>query len=141
MRTETLLSEETEQRVERARVRYLRVVTALVLVTAVTLGWAVLTLLAATRELVALNATADRQRAELVALNELVVECVTPPEKRFPPVDKPKPSDCYTRNNARTGEVVGQIGNLSIIAASCGAAHPGDVPATRRCTEKVLSGR
>jgi hypothetical protein len=74
------------------------------------------------------------------ATRALLVECTIPPDQRTPPVDDIK-GDCYVRSQARTGEAVGQISNLSILAATCGAAHPGDVNATRDCVEKAMEDR
>jgi hypothetical protein len=74
------------------------------------------------------------------ATRSLLVECVIPPEEREPPADEVK-GDCYVRSQARTGQAVGQISDLSILAAACGAAHPGDVPATRECVEKAMEDR
>ena len=81
---------------------------------------------------------AEQQRANSRAVLQILAECTTPPEERQPPVTEPDPDDCYVRSNARTGKVVGQIGDLSILAAACGAANPGDVAATRRCVETAM---
>jgi hypothetical protein len=69
----------------------------------------------------------------------LLVECVIPPSERTPPVEVRNPdNDCYARSVNRQGQAIGQIGDLSILAAACGSAHPGDIPATRACVEKGL---
>lgn len=82
-----------------------------------------------------LNRVADNGKAQ----RELLIECTTPPEERVPPLRHAGASDCYVRSQARTGEVVGQVGDISVIAAACGAANPGDIPATRECVEEGLS--
>lgn len=93
----------------------------------VLLGGAVVTMLV----LLTIDAQiALRQRA-------LLIECTTAPADRVPPAD-PSPADCYLRGEARTAAAVSQIGDLSIVAAACGAAHPGDVPATRACVERAI---
>lgn len=57
---------------------------------------------------------------------QLIVSCTTPS------------GECFKRNNARTNEVVGSINDVSIAAAACGAAHPGDVKATESCVRLTL---
>ena len=85
------------------------------------------------------EARAEEQRANSRAVLQILAECTTPPSERKPPVKVKDPQDdCFTRNQARTGQAVGQIGDLSILAAACGAANPGDVPATRECVENAM---
>ena len=85
---------------------------------------------------------AEEQRATGRQILNLVVECVIPPADRTPPAKVADPNnDCYTRGADRTGQAVSQIGDLSILAAACGAAHPGDVPATRDCVENAMENR
>lgn len=86
-----------------------------------------------TFRLLALTEQADSQRT-------LILECTTPPSEREPPVRKPEPDDCYVRANSRTGDAVASINEVSIAAAACGAAHPGDVKATEACVRKTLGG-
>ncbi len=90
---------------------------------------------------------AEEQRANSRQVLSLLAECTTPPEARRPvPKDVDRtapglqvsPSDCYARSNARTASAIGQLSDISVIAAACGAANPGDVPATRRCVEEAL---
>lgn len=82
---------------------------------------------------------AEEQRSNSRAVLQILAECTTPPEERKPPVEVTNAdSDCYTRSLKRTGQAVGQIGDLSILAAACGAAHPGDVSATRACVEHAM---
>jgi hypothetical protein len=73
---------------------------------------------------------------------DLLVECVTPPLLRNPPVVHPKPGDCYVRSQAQQGDVIGEprgpINTVAVAAAACGAAHPGDVAATLRCTREAV---
>jgi hypothetical protein len=73
---------------------------------------------------------------------DLLVECVTPPNLRTPPVHHPKPSDCYVRSQAQQGDIIGEpqgpINTVAVAAAACGAAHPGDVAATLRCTREAV---
>ncbi len=57
---------------------------------------------------------------------ELIISCTTPS------------GACYKESQSRTGEVVGSINEVSIAAAACGAAHPGDVEATEACVRKTL---
>lgn len=86
------------------------------------------------------SAQARAQRSRQLALARLLVECTTPPADRKPPVVVKDPgSDCYTRALREQGKAVSTIGDLSIVAATCGAAHPGDIPATRTCVERGLA--
>jgi hypothetical protein len=70
----------------------------------------------------------------------LLVECTIPPSERTPPVEVRESSrDCFTRNQERLARSVGQISDISVVAAACGAANPGDVKATRQCVEEALA--
>lgn len=72
----------------------------------------------------------------------LLVECTTPPELRHPPVVvKPGKTgaDCYLRSRQETGKVVKSIRDISVAAAACGAAHPGDIDETEACVNRTLS--
>lgn len=82
-----------------------------------------------------------RQRDAIEANTALLVECTTDPAERKPATTKPGEDDCFVRGRNRTAEAVSQIGDLSVIAAACGAAHPGDIPATRACVERALDDR
>ena len=74
------------------------------------------------------------------ATRDLLVECVIAPEEREPPVVVKDPErDCYTRGINRQGNAIQSLSSVSIVAAACGAAHPGDVVATRACVEKELA--
>lgn len=74
---------------------------------------------------------------------DLLVECITPPNLRTPPVRHPPASDCYVRSRAEQGELLGEpkgpINTVAVAAAACGAAHPGDVAATLRCTRAAVN--
>ena len=78
------------------------------------------------------------QNQQLDAQSRILVECTTPPEARTPPNTHPSPNDCYTLSKQRTDQFIGSISEVSIAAAACGAAHPGDIPATRRCVEDTI---
>ena len=80
-----------------------------------------------------------RQREAIETNTALLVECTTDPAERKPAADKPGEDDCYVRSQNRTARAVEQIGDISVIAAACGAAHPGDIPATRKCVERALN--
>jgi len=76
--------------------------------------------------------------------SRLLIECTTPPELRDPPVviDPEKSAlDCYTRTRAETGQVVKNVRSISIAAAACGSAYPGDVKATEACVNKTLGDK
>lgn len=74
---------------------------------------------------------------------DLLIECITPPELRVPPNPKPPASDCWVRSHAQQddllGEPKGPINAVTVAAAACGAANPGDVPATLRCTREAVA--
>ena len=70
---------------------------------------------------------------------ELLIECTTSPGDRTPPVYSASPTDCYLRGELRTAAAVARVKELTVIASACGAANPGDVPATRQCVEKALN--
>lgn len=84
---------------------------------------------------------AEQQRADLKRVLGVLVECTTDPAERKDAKVRPGEDDCYIRQQNRTAAAVGQIGDLSVIAAACGAANPGDIPATRACVEKALRDR
>lgn len=73
----------------------------------------------------------------------LLVECVIPPEERVPPLKRPGGTDCFTRSQQRLADGIKQIARdnraISAVAAACGAAHPGDIPATKACVDKALA--
>lgn len=85
---------------------------------------------------------AKRDRLVQSAALRLLVECTTPPDQRKPPELHAPATDCYVRNQAASASVIGEpkapINTVSILAASCGAAHPGDGPATLACVLKGL---
>ena len=79
------------------------------------------------------------QNERVIALSNLLTECTTPPEERHPPVKLgPRVDDCYLRTARQAAAQVGEIGNLSTIAAACGAANPGDIPKTRECVDTAI---
>lgn len=112
--------------------------------------WAknVLTILTAIAVLVALALLiwlafiGQHDRIVIKRLVARVTECTTPPEERVPPVlvNDPK-NDCYARALRQQGQAVSTISSVSVIAAACGAANPGDVPSTKACVEKELKRR
>lgn len=125
--------------VERAYRRYDRAKLVLLVAVAVMV-------LAALGILLYNSATARAQRANQLQLARLLVECTTAPADRKPPVTiRHAASDCYTRNLARQADVIGSpAGPLKpyiVLAATCGAAHPGNPDATQACVEKELNAR
>ena len=96
--------------------------------------------------LVNLGADSERSRAlivkqnrQVIGLSELLTECTTPPEERHPPVKLgPRVDDCFLRSARQQAEIAGEIGNLSTIAAACGAANPGDILKTRECVDRAI---
>lgn len=126
----------TSEHVERAYRRY-DIAKLLLLILAVIL------ILAALSILLYNSATARAQRQKQIEVAQLLVECTTPPGDRKPPVKvTDEQADCYTRNLERQAQVLGDpaapINDVSIIAAACGAAHPGDITATRACVLRGL---
>ena len=86
------------------------------------------------------NTRAAQDRAAIRKVVERIDECTTPPQERVPPVKvSSAANDCYVRSLRQQGQAVSTISGVSIVAAACGAAHPGDVPGTRACVEKGLS--
>lgn len=85
----------------------------------------------------------NQKITELAKLNkansDLLVQCTTAPGDRRPPVDTDDAADCYVRSQRQTGRVVSNISSISIAAAACGAAHPGDVKATEACVNATLA--
>lgn len=84
---------------------------------------------------------AKKQRETQAATLRVLVECTTPPALRNPPEKHVKPDDCFVRQQAATADFAAANGPLSPLlgaAAACGAAHPGDIPATRACVLKGL---
>lgn len=81
---------------------------------------------------------AAEDRRVLRDQTSLIVECTTAPADREPPVVDPSPLDCFLRQEARSATTVGGLTSYVVAAAACGAAHPGDVTGTRRCTTSAL---
>ena len=74
------------------------------------------------------------------ATRGLLIECTIAPDERQPPVVVKDPDrDCYSRGISRQGSAIQSLSSVSIVAAACGAAHPGDVVATRKCVDLELS--
>ena len=46
---------------------------------------------------------------------------------------------CYERSQSQTRDAVSSINEVAVVAAACGAAHPGDVKATRVCVDAGLT--
>lgn len=83
-----------------------------------------------------------KQNRVMIATSDLIAECAIPPEERKPPVlPASEDNDCYERSLRQQGEAVDTISSVSIVAAACGAANPGDVPATRMCVERTLKAQ
>jgi hypothetical protein len=104
-------------------------------------GIGVLTGLAAVYVANSVGPAQQSRDAQLKALR-LLVECTTPPQERKPPEPNPKADDCYVRSQRAQagilGEPKGPINTVAVAAAACGAAHPGDVPATLLCTKAAM---
>lgn len=87
---------------------------------------------------------ARQQRAAQLAQGRLLVECTTRPDLRKPPIplDEVPPGDCYARQQLAQGDLLGKpegpLKPYIAAAAACGAAHPGDYGATRRCVVAAL---
>jgi hypothetical protein len=51
--------------------------------------------------------------------------------------------ECFEQAAKRQAQVIGEpvapINNVAVVAAACGAAHPGDIAATRACVEEGLN--
>lgn len=91
--------------------------------------------------LLQLEEKADAERRDLLKISAQIAECTTAPELRVPPEPKPTQADCYVQARARSVQLAEAINRVTIAAAACGARHPGDVPATRQCTERALKRR
>lgn len=85
---------------------------------------------------------ATQQRADVARQARLLVECTTPPRLRKPPERHVPATDCYARQQtARAsllGDPPGPINTVVVAAAACGAAHPGNIKATRSCVKAAL---
>lgn len=85
---------------------------------------------------------AIQQRAEVTRQTRLIIECTTPPRLRKPPEHHVSPTDCYARQKAARGSLVGTLrealATVTPVSAACGAAHPGNIEATRSCVESAL---
>lgn len=82
---------------------------------------------------------------QIRAQGKRLVECTTRPDLRQPPVDLSDlpASDCYARQQAAQGDVLGKppgpLKPYIAAAAACGAAHPGNFAATLRCTNAAVA--
>lgn len=81
----------------------------------------------------------QEQREDIRRVLGVLVECTTDPAERKDATVKVGEDDCFVRSRKRFDALASQIGDVSVIAAACGAANPGDVPGTRRCVEKALA--
>lgn len=86
-----------------------------------------------------LEKVAAKERDLIADQTSLIIECTTAPQERTPPVYSANPKDCFVRGEVRRSDTVRRIGDLSAIAAACGAATPGNIPATRQCVEKAIN--
>jgi len=85
-----------------------------------------------------------RLAASNTATSKLVAECTTPPELRHPPVviDPSRAAqDCYLRSRQSSSSTIETLNKVTIAAAACGAAHPGNVAETRKCVEATLANK
>jgi hypothetical protein len=96
-------------------------------------GLAVALLIVVTVIAVQVRSTVQNTRAAQLsahASQRRILDCTSPAGK------------CFQRAAKRQAAIIGDppapINNVAIIAAACGAAHPGDIPATRACVEKGL---
>lgn len=108
---------------------------------AILYGVAVATLvlvIAAGIYLVRISAAGEKQRVLLVNQNTLLIQCNIPPGERVPPLKSVGPTDCFTRSKATSERRVSIVTDVSILAAACGSAYPGDVAATRKCVDLAL---
>lgn len=95
--------------------------------------------------------TARVQRADGIRLTQQVkalaihlTECTTRPDLRKPPADiKDLPKDdCYVQQQSGAADFASPrsaFGQLVIMAAACGAANPGNIPATQACVVKAVT--
>lgn len=85
---------------------------------------------------------AKQQRDAQAATLRVLVECTTSPALRDPPEKHPSANDCYLRQTRAQGDVLGQppgpLKPYLLFAATCGAAHPGDINATSKCVAEAL---
>lgn len=112
-----LISPETQDRYNRAKLRYLRLVTAL----------AIITLALVLTGVARLNGVADSNRETV----RVIRDCTDPQGQCF--------RDAAKRQAAIIGDPAAPINNVTILAAACGAANPGDVPRTRACVLRGLA--
>ncbi len=81
---------------------------------------------------------AQEQRDNIRNVLDVLVECTTDPAERKDATTKPGEDDCFVRAQNRTADAIGQIGDLTIIAA-CGAELRGDAEAIRQCVTDVAT--
>ena len=140
-----LLQPETEAKLARSKMRWWRVIGVCTVATTALMLGGLYVLLNNSDEAKDQRDRQLAQGAQVQALATLLVECTTRPDLRQPPVapeDLPA-DDCYRRQQAATGDLVGDpkgpINTVAVAAAACGSAHPGDVPATLRCTRAAVA--
>lgn len=121
----SLVSPATQERIVKSRERYYR---AMLMVALLTAGAVIYGLV-----------VGHQDRQVLKASAALLVECTTDPAERKDAKTRPGEDDCFIRAQNRTAAAVSQIGDISVVAAACGAANPGDVLETRRCVEEALT--
>ena len=129
------LSAETEAKLARSRLRWYRTTGIVGIITCLAVLYMLGTVVEQNSAAQRRDRVATAQRADSRAILRALVECTTPPEERHPPVKITDPSnDCYARSLRQQGKAVTDLSQYSIVAAACGAAHPGDTPATYRCS-------
>lgn len=144
---DTLLSPETEARVAKSRLRWYRTIGVVAIITCLGTLYGLALLLDGAGTARDQRSAQLAQGAQTKALARLLVECTTAPQFREPAEDPEKVagSDCYARQQAATADFVGEpsgpINSVTVIAAACGASHPGDIPGTRACVERGLRAR
>lgn len=84
---------------------------------------------------------AQVQRDGIEQVLGVLIECTTDPAERKTAAVKPGEDDCYVRQQKRLESLVGPLEDLSVIAAACGAANPGNIPSTRQCVEKAITDK
>lgn len=139
-----LLQPETEAKLAASKLRWWRVIGICTVATTALMLGGLYVLLNNSDEARAQRDRQLAQGAQVQALATLLVECTTRPDLREPPVDPSHlpADDCYRRQQQAQGDLVGipkgPINTVAVAAAACGAAHPGDVAATLKCTQAAV---
>lgn len=124
----------TEDRVAAKYTRAGRAQTILILFTSVCV-------IAALGLLMYNSTIAKASRSDQEQALQLLIECTTAPALRDPPETHVPKTDCYTRQQDASATFTAPdspYASLIGAAASCGAAHPNDIPATLQCVLVAL---